>query len=140
MLAWSVCSCVSSWLCWVSGGGGQSARGDGPAGGASTRTFLCELLAQLIGILHGLVGGGLEGADAGLSSADGRLILDVGAELLRLQLIEFACLCFDLGEQRLHELDGGLGEQRLDAGFGDGVGRGDVAGVDCSRSHGGRVW
>jgi hypothetical protein len=72
-------------------------------------TFTCELRPQLVGLFLRPLSGGLQRARALLRALHGTIKLDIGLELLRLQVLKLARPGVDLGEQRLHELGGGFG-------------------------------
>ena len=67
----------------------------------ASHTFLDKLLLQFLGLLLRLLCRGLQDPRALLAALDSCFELDIGANLVRLQVIVGACLGFDLGEQRL---------------------------------------
>lgn len=95
-----------------------------------------DSLAQLLGVLVRLLGGRLQRSRALLAALDCGLELNVCANFVRLQVIVGARFGLDLSKQRLDELDGGLGQERVDGRLGDGIRRGQVANVDDCCRHG----
>lgn len=68
---------------------------------AARHTLLSKLLLQLFCFVLRLLCGGLQAPCALLAGLDSRLELDIDADLLRLEVIVCARLCFNLDEQCL---------------------------------------